>query len=149
MLTRTGGVVWRGSIARGGGQLTSGSSTLDGLTVTLPGRESEDGGETSPEELLAAAHATCFTMALGSILARGRTAPEMLTTDAHCSLDTTPGQRRITSIELRVRGQVPGIDAAGFAAAAAEAELMCPISKALAGNVEIRATTELDAPSPA
>lgn len=143
ILTRNAGVVWEGSIARGGGKLTSGSETLSGLDVTLPGREHEEQGQTSPEELLAASHATCFTMALGSILAAQRTPPTRLATEAVCGLETTPGRRKVEFIELTVTGVVEGIDERQFAGAVREAEKMCPISKALTGNVEIRANSTL------
>jgi lipoyl-dependent peroxiredoxin len=143
MIEQKAEVRWEGSIARGGGQLRSASGALDGLAVDLPSRMGQDGGKTTPEELIAAAHATCFTMALGSILARERTPPESLDCEAVCSLDDTEGQRRIVSVVLHVRGRVPDVDAEAFERAARRAEELCPVSKALRGNVEIVAKPTL------
>jgi lipoyl-dependent peroxiredoxin len=137
MIEQRAGVRWEGSIARGRGELHSASGALDGLLVDLPSRMGQGGGKTTPEEMIAAAHATCFTMALGSVLARERMPPESLDCEAVCSLDETDGQRRIVSIVLNVRGRVPQADAEAFHRAAVQAEERCPVSNALRGQVEI------------
>jgi osmotically inducible protein OsmC len=148
MVRQTAGVLWEGSIARGEGRLHGESGAIDGLDVDLPNRMGERHDKTSPEELIAAAHATCFTMALGSILARERTPPERLKCEAVCLLDETEGARRIVSIELDVRGRVPGADSELFERAASQAEQLCVVSKALKGNVDISSRATLE-PRPA
>jgi len=145
MVKQTAGVTWEGSIARGSGELHGGSGAIDGVSVDLPTRLGQPtGGSTSPEELIAAAHATCFAMALGSALARERTPPQRLRVEATCLLDDTEGRRRIAAIELEVRGRVEGADAEGFRAAAGAAIELCVVSKALAGNVHISVSAELE-----
>jgi lipoyl-dependent peroxiredoxin len=128
-------IVWEGSIARGEGRITGASGGLAEVPFTVPARL---------EELLAAAQAGCFTMALGSLLARGRTPPERFEVEAVCTLDDTEGQRRIVSINLDVRASVPGADAEAFMRAVAEAERNCVVSRALRGNVEISASARLE-----
>ncbi len=137
LIKRTAGVVWSGSIARGSGRLKSGSGTLDGLELTLPSRLGDESDLTTPEELLAAAHAGCFAITLGSVLAKVGTPPEELAVDAVCTLDTTEGNRRIASMELTARGRVPGADASVFEAAVREAEQRCLISRTLAQSVAV------------
>lgn len=126
--------------------LSGTSGAFDGLPVTVPSRMMQRGApaQTSPEELLAAAHATCFTMALGSTLARDRNPPTLLVCDATYVLDTTEGQWRIVSAELDVRGHVEGIDAAGFARSAEIAGETCVVSQALKGNVTISTRPRLE-----
>jgi lipoyl-dependent peroxiredoxin len=114
--------------------------------VTVASRFGEPQGKTSPEELIAAAHATCFTMALGLVLAGEHTPPERLAVDAVITLEEIDGQYTITSSELEVVGRVAGIDQAAFERPAQEAEQACPVSRALAGRVEIRSHTRLEAP---
>jgi lipoyl-dependent peroxiredoxin len=143
---RTGQVDWTGSIARGSGLASGGSGAISDLPVTLASRFGEAEGKTSPEELIAAAHAGCFTMALGSILARQGTPPEHLQVIATVTLETS-GTPTIASSQLQVHGVVPGADAAAFDRAAHEAEQSCVVSRALQGNVEIRVQATLDEPS--
>lgn len=143
---RTAEVDWTGSIARGSGLTSGGSGAISDLPVTLASRFGEPGGKTSPEELIAAAHAGCFAMALGSILAGQRTPPEHLQVTATLTLETS-GTPTITSSQLDVHGVVPQADAASFDQAAHEAERSCPVSRALQGNVEIRVNATLDEPS--
>jgi osmotically inducible protein OsmC len=143
---RTAQVDWTGTIARGAGQASGGSGTLANLPITAASRFGEPKGKTSPEELIAAAHAACFTMALGSILAARRTPPEHLQVTATVTLDTSETPT-ITSSQLEVRGVVPGGDAAAFDQAAQEAERRCPVSRALQGNVEIAVHATLEDPS--
>ena len=146
-IQRSSNVVWEGTIARGAGRLSAHSGAFTALPVTVASRFGEPEGKTSPEELIAAAHATCFTMALGLVLAGERTPPERLAVDAVITLEEADGSYTITSSELKVVGRVAGIDQAAFEQAAQEAEQTCPVSRALAGSVEIRTHTHLEAPS--
>jgi osmotically inducible protein OsmC len=135
--TRTAEVIWEGSLARGSGALTSGSNALHGLPVTWAARTEAPEGKTSPEELLAAAHATCFTMALALVLGEAGTPPERLTTRAECVLAEVQGAPRITDVTLHVRAHAPSLDEASFDDAVAKAAALCPVTNALRGNVEI------------
>lgn len=126
--TRNASAVWNGSLMEGSGQVTFDSSTLGTFPVTWAARSAEPNGVTSPEELIAAAHATCFSMALSNGLAKAGTPPTQLNTSAE--VDFVPGTG-ITAIRLHVTGDVPGLDAAGFAAAAEGAKENCPVSQAL------------------
>jgi osmotically inducible protein OsmC len=146
-IKRSSNVVWEGTIARGAGRLSADSGAFTALPVTVASRFGEPEGKTSPEELIAAAHATCFTMALGLVLAGEHTPPERLAVDAVITLEEADGSYTITSSELEVVGRVAGIDQAAFERAAQEAEQTCPVSRALAGSVEIRTHTHLQAPS--
>jgi osmotically inducible protein OsmC len=133
---RTARVSWRGSLMEGEGTIESvGSGALGPLDVTWAARaEEESGGRTSPEELIAAAHAACFSMALSHGLAQAGTPPESLDTSA--TVTFVPGTG-ISSVALRVRGSVPGIDEAAFLEQAEAAKVDCPVSKALTGVPEI------------
>jgi osmotically inducible protein OsmC len=142
---RTAEVDWAGSIARGSGLASGHSGALSHLPITLASRLGEPEGKTSPEELIAAAHAGCFTMALGSILASQGTPPERLQVTATVTLETS-GTPTIASSQLEVHGVVPGADAGAFDRAAHEAEQSCPVSRALLGNVEIGVHATLDEP---
>jgi lipoyl-dependent peroxiredoxin len=128
---RRADVTWNGSLMEGSGRIDSSTSgRLDGLEIDWRARSEEAGGKTSPEDLIAAAHASCFAMALSNGLAKdGNPADEL-----HTSADVTfvPGEG-ITRIELTVRGRVPGIDEEAFRRAAQTAKENCPVSKALAG----------------
>ena len=127
--TRKAHTVWKGTLLEGSGKVTFDSSGIGTYDVTWPARSEEPGGKTSPEELIAAAHASCFSMALSSGLAKAGTPATTLETSAE--VDFQPGQG-ITAIRLHVAGDVPGLDAAGFEAAATTAKDNCPVSKALA-----------------
>jgi lipoyl-dependent peroxiredoxin len=140
---RTAEVVWSGTIARGTGMASGGSGALRDLPITLASRFGDPEGKTSPEELIAAAHAGCFTMALGSVLAGRGTPPERLNVSARVTVATT-GTPSITSSELDVHGLVPGADQASFDEASREAGRTCLVSRALQGNVEIRVHAMLD-----
>jgi osmotically inducible protein OsmC len=129
---------WEGDLRSGSGQfdLTS-SGSISGQPVTFASRfEPEAGGKTSPEELIAAAHATCVSMALANGLAQDGHAPTRLETDAVATLDQTDEGFRITSMHLTVRGEVEGMDESAFQEAAQTAKDGCPVSNAL-GGVEI------------
>jgi osmotically inducible protein OsmC len=133
--------VWRGSLLEGSGVVNTASGALRDLVVTWPMRSEQGAEATSPEELIAAAHAACYSMALSHGLAQDGTPPEQLNVTATVGFQAGEG---ITGSHLDVRGRVPGIDAAGFAAAAAAAAEGCPVSKALAG-VEITHSAALEA----
>lgn len=148
-IKRSANVVWEGTIARGEGQLSGASGALVALPVTAASRFGDPEGKTTPEELIAGAHATCFTMALGSVLAGQQTPPERLSVNAVVTLEEVEGMYTITSSELEVVGCVPGIDGPAFERATHEAEQSCPVSRALAGSVEIRAHSQLEESMPA
>ena len=133
-------VTWQGDLASGSGTIESVTSgVLGDLPVSWRSRSEEPGGETSPEELIAAAHAACFSMALSNGLAKGGHAPERLNTSATVTFQ--PGEG-ITKIALTVEGHVPGMSDGDFRAAAEDAKENCPVSKALAGvpSVTLEAT---------
>jgi osmotically inducible protein OsmC len=136
MAERTAAVTWNGSLLEGAGSIDSvGSGAFGPLEVTWSSRaEDESGGRTSPEELIAAAHAACFSMALSHGLAQAGTPPDELKTTA--TVTFVPGTG-ITKIVIKVLGEVPGLDDAAFRAAAETARDNCPVSKALAGVPEI------------
>lgn len=135
-------VTWNGGLMEGSGQIDStGSGAFGGLEVTWASRsEPGESGRTSPEELIAAAHATCFSMALAFGLANAGKPPEQLNTSATVSFQ--PGEG-ITKIALAVEGRVPDLDEDGFQAAAEGAKANCPVSKALAGVPEITLDAKL------
>jgi lipoyl-dependent peroxiredoxin len=130
-------IVWLGDL-KGNGTITVGSGALPELPVSFSARTENAGGKTSPEELIAAAHATCFAMSLSNTLGKAGTPPERLEVKATCALDRVEGKLKITTMDLDVKGRVPGIDQAKFEAAAKEAGQGCPVSQALKNNVEIR-----------
>jgi lipoyl-dependent peroxiredoxin len=128
---RTASARWEGSLFEGSGRVTLDSSGLGTYDVTWPSRAEEPEGRTSPEELIAAAHAACFSMALANGLAQAGSAPEAL--DVQADVTFQPGQG-ITGILLSVRGTVSGMDTAAFVDAAEAAKVGCPVSRALAGT---------------
>jgi osmotically inducible protein OsmC len=128
---------WEGDLRSGTGRFDVGSGAITGQEVTFASRFQDSGGKTSPEELIAAAHATCLSMALANGLAQAGHPPTRLETDAVATLDQTDAGFRITSMRISVRGEVDGIEEEAFRAAAEEAKTGCPVSNALAGNVEI------------
>ena len=140
---RRASVTWNGDLMSGSGTIDEvGSGAFGPLDVSWPARSEEaSGGKTSPEELIAAAHASCFSMALSGGLAKAGTPPEQLQTSA--AVTFVPGTG-ITAIALTVRGRVPGLDADGFREAAEAAKAGCPVSKALAGVPEITLDAQLD-----
>jgi lipoyl-dependent peroxiredoxin len=128
-------VTWNGDLMNGTGRIDSVTSgAIGGLDVSWPARSEEPGGKTSPEELIAAAHATCFSMALSHGLAQAGNAPEELKTSATVTFQ--PGEG-ITKIALDVAGRVPDIDDDAFQQAAQQAKENCPVSQALASVHEI------------
>jgi lipoyl-dependent peroxiredoxin len=140
---RRAAVTWSGDLISGSGTIDEvGSGAFGPLDVSWAARAEEaSGGKTSPEELIAAAHASCFSMALANVLAKAGNAPERLQTSA--AVTFVPGTG-ITSIALSVRGTVAGLDADGFRAAAEDAKMNCPVSQALAAVPEITVDAELE-----
>jgi lipoyl-dependent peroxiredoxin len=129
--TRTANTHWEGSLIEGAGKVTLASSGLGTYDVTWASRAEDPNGRTSPEELIAAAHSSCFSMALSNALAKAGTPPERLDTTADVTFQ--PGEG-ITGIQLTVRGAVPGMSAEDFVEAAEQAKVNCPVSKALTGT---------------
>ena len=129
--TRKATTHWEGSLMQGAGKVTLESSGLGTYDVTWPSRAEEPNGRTSPEELIAAAHASCFSMALSHALSQAGNEPEALDTSAEVTFQ--PGEG-ITGIAIRVRGSVPGLSADAFREAAEGAKANCPVSKALTGT---------------
>jgi osmotically inducible protein OsmC len=128
-------VVWHGDLLHGSGTIGAvGSGAFGPLDVSWASRAEEPNGKTSPEELVAAAWASCFAMALSNVLAKAETPPEKLETSATVTFQ--PGEGIVRGA-LTVRGTVPGLDAAGFQTAAEDAVKNCPVSKALTGIPEI------------
>jgi lipoyl-dependent peroxiredoxin len=139
MPTRTARTAWDGGLQDGSGQVELSSSKVGTYDVSFPRRAADDaGGYTSPEELIAAAHSACFAMQLSALVAAEGGTPVSLEVQADVSLgpDSSDGGFKLTGILLTVRGEVEGLDAAGFQRAAQGAKAGCPISKALTG-VEI------------
>lgn len=141
--TRHAQVVWEGALATGAGTVTSGSGALE-LPVTWAARTEQPDGKTSPEELIAAAHASCFAMALALVLVEDHASPERLTVTASCTLDEVGGAPRITAVGLTVLARVPSLDEPGLERAVAKAAELCPVSNALHGNVAITVRGEVD-----
>jgi osmotically inducible protein OsmC len=137
---------WAGDLLTGLGTVSAMSSgAFTDLPVSWAARTERSDGKTSPEELLAAAHAACFEMALSGALARGGTPPERLTVGAAVTFDKTDDGWRVVSSALTVVGRVPGLDADGFRAAAEATRDGCPISQALKGNVALSVEATLEA----
>jgi lipoyl-dependent peroxiredoxin len=142
--TRDAEIIWEGPLASGTGTVSSGSGALGELPVTWASRTERPDGKTSPEELIAAAHASCFAMALSLMLGEAHTPPERLAVSATCTLDEVDSAPRITMVTLELRARVPGLEQAGFEQAVERASALCPVSNALRGNVEISVQSELE-----
>jgi osmotically inducible protein OsmC len=137
--------VWNGDLMSGSGTLsTRSSSVLADTPVTWAARTESPEGKTSPEELLAAAHASCYAMAFSATLGRRGTPPERLDVTATATFDRVGEGFKVTTMALTVRGKVPNLDQAGFAEAAQAAEQGCPISNALRNNVAISVNATLE-----
>ena len=130
-------ITWEGDLAHGSGTFTVGSGSIGPQDVSWSARTEEPGGKTSPEELLAAAHASCFSMALSAGLARAGTPRRRLEVEAVVTFDKVGDGWKVVSSALTVRGDVPDTDEEAFRAAADDAKDNCPISQALKGNVEL------------
>ncbi len=136
MATRRAHTSWTGGLQDGSGVVSLVSSGVGSFDVSFPRRTADDAeGVTSPEELIAAAHSSCYAMQLSSVLAKAGGTPRTLEVDADVTIRPDPaGGLRISQIVITVRGQVDGLDADGFAAAAEQAKAGCPVSKALTGT---------------
>lgn len=141
---RTAEATWEGDLAKGQGRVKGTTGALPEVAVSWSARTESPGGRSSPEELLAAAHAACFSMALSAGLARMQKPPERLDVRATCAFEKVGEAWKVTRMEITARGRVPGLDASGFADAAKKAGENCPISGALKGNVEIRVDATLE-----
>jgi len=142
---RTAEAVWEHDLAKGSGRVKGLSGALPETPVSWAARtETASGGKTSPEELLAAAHASCFSMALAAGLGRGGTPPERLSVSASVTFDKVGEAWKVTTSHLVVKGKVPGSTQEKFAAAAKAASEGCPISGALHGNVAISVQATLE-----
>lgn len=136
--------VWEGPLNTGAGKVTGTSSgALDGLDLTWASRTEQPGGKSSPEELAAAAHASCFSMALAMTLDGNKTPSQRLQVEAKVTLAEVDGLPTITTSHLQVRGQVQGLDDEAFRAVVDEAAALCPISRLFAG-ADITVDAHLD-----
>lgn len=146
MAIRTAAVIWKGGLFDGSGLVeSSGSGALGKLPISWSARAESSGGKTSPEELIAAAHASCFAMAFSLLLAENGTPPEQL--DVQATVTFVPGTG-ITRSQLEVSGRVPGLREEAFLARAEQAKANCPVSQALRG-VEITLSATLTGDRPA
>lgn len=133
--------VWTGSLDSGSGTVTGSSGAIGELPVTWAARTVAPGGKTSPEELAAAAHSSCFSMALAAALAEHNLTATTLTVSSAVTLDEVDGKPTVTTSDLTVKAEVPGVDAAVFQTIVDEAAALCPISRLFAGaNITVSAT---------
>ena len=143
---RTANVTWSGDLASGSGMITYVTSgVFSRLPISWAARTSAHNGKTSPEELLAAAHASCFSMAFSARLGKNGTPPTNLDVRAEVTFDQVDGGWKVVSSVLKVKGTVPGIDKATFERLADDAKENCPISVALQGNVKLSVEATLEA----
>ena len=142
MAERTANTAWDGDLPHGSGTVTATSGAFE-LPVTWASRTERSEGKTSPEELIAAAHAACYSMALSHGLGEAGNPPEHLDVSSKVTLDLVDGAPTVTTSELTVKGRVPGIDQATFEQAAFDAGRNCPVSRALSGiEITVDATLE-------
>lgn len=137
-------VIWENDLLNGSGTVMVESGSFSALPVTWAARTERPAGKTSPEELLAASHASCYAMALASTLAKRGTPPQRLNVSAVCTFEKVGDAFKVTMMELTVRGNVAGLDQPRFEDAAKAAEKVCPISNALRNNVEIKLSPQLE-----
>jgi len=140
---RTAETTWVGSLAGGHGRIRPRSGAVDELPVTWAARTEAPDGKTSPEELAAAAHSSCFAMALSLCLGERDVEADRLTVSSTVTLDEVDGRPTVVSSALLVTGKVPGLDAEGFRSAVEEAGALCPISRLFAGAT-ITISSELE-----
>jgi len=136
-------VTWEGNLFAGNGRVRVESGAIGEQPISWVSRTNRSHGKTSPEELIAAAHAGCYAMALSNTLDQAGKPPTRLDVSAVCTFDQVEGKFKITTMDLEVRGVVPGLDQAGFEALARQGEQGCPVSNALRGNVDIRVKAQL------
>ena len=134
---------WSGTLFEGKGSVKPASGVFGELPLTWEGRTDRPEGSTSPEELIACAHSSCFSMALSNIIAKEGSEASSLVVKADVTFETGDAGPRIASVHLDVTGTVPGIDQAKFEDLVGKAKVGCPVSKALAGNVDITAEGKL------
>jgi osmotically inducible protein OsmC len=139
---RTASTTWEGDLPKGRGTVTVNSGAMGDFPVTWASRTERSEGKTSPEELIAAAHSSCFSMALSNVLAQGGNPPESLTVTSTVTFDSDQG--KVTESRITVRGRVPGMDDAAFQEAVRTAEQGCPVSNALRGNLEMPVDASLE-----
>ena len=145
MAERTATAVWEGGLLDGSGTFTVGSGAVPTQAVTWARRTEEPEGHTSPEELIAAAHAACYAMAFSYTLQGAGHPPQRLEVTAQVGFGPKPGGgMQVTHSNLTVKGKVPGLDQTGFADLAKQGEQGCPVSNALRNNVEINVTATLE-----
>lgn len=142
MPTSSASAVWEGGLKSGRGNFKAGSGAFEGA-YSFPTRF-EGAKGTNPEELIAAAHAACLSMALSAGLEKAGTPATRVSTKASCTIDKAGEGFKITRMRLEVRGKVPGVDQAGFAKAAEAAKKGCPVSGALQGNVQLDMDARLE-----
>jgi osmotically inducible protein OsmC len=140
---RTAKVVWQGSLRDGSGMLSVGSGAVPEQKVTFSARTEDAGGMTSPEELLAGAHAICYAMVLSNMLLSDGKGVRKLEVSATCTLDRIDGALKVTHMALNVVGDVPGVDQAALQKVAEEGEKKCPVSNAIRGNVEVSVSAKV------
>jgi len=140
-MKRTASAVWLGTLKEGNGTVSAGSGTLTNTPYSFSSRF-ENGSGTNPEELIAAAHAGCFTMATSAQLGRAGFKPERLSTSASLNLEQVQGNWTITSIQLQLRGRVPGITQEKFLEIANDAKVNCPVSRVLKAEITLDAKLE-------
>ena len=140
-MQRHGSAVWAGGLKDGNGQVSTASGGLSAAPYTFASRF-ESGGKTDPEELIAAAHAACFSMALSGQLGQASLKPERIATTANLTLEKTDAGFTITAIHLVVKAKVPGADRAAFDKAAANAKTGCPVSRLLNAKITMEAALE-------
>jgi osmotically inducible protein OsmC len=134
---RSAKATWQGDLMSGSGEVSTETGAVRNATVKWSSRAEQADENTSPEELIAAAHATCVSMALANGLAQAGTPPTRLESEATATFEKTDEGFRFTTMRLSIRGEVDGLDEEGFRQAAEEAKENCPVSQALKGNVDV------------
>ena len=140
-MQRKGSAVWKGGLKDGNGQVSTGSGGLQAAPYTFASRF-ESGGKTDPEELIAAAHAACFSMALSGQLGQANLKADSIATTANVTLEKTDAGMTVTAVHLVVKAKVPGADRAAFDKAANNAKAGCPISRLLNARITMEAVLE-------
>jgi osmotically inducible protein OsmC len=140
---RTAKIVWQGSLRDGSGMISVGSGAVPEQKVTFSARTEDANDMTSPEELLAGAHAICYAMVLSNMLSSDGKEVKKLEVSARCTLDRIDGALKITHMALDVVGDVPGVDQAALQQVAEEGEKKCPVSNAIRGNVEVSVSAKV------
>jgi osmotically inducible protein OsmC len=141
---RTADVTWEGNLARGAGHISGRSGALDALPYTAATRIGAPEGKTSPEELVAAAHAGCYAMSLAGELTSAGTPPERLSVTATCTLDEVQGNHLIVAMDVEARARVPDIDEQAFMSLARKADAGCTISALVRASAQVSVRAELE-----